>query len=151
MTETRTIRDPFMGKDVQVSDRLTDRLRGKYANGPTMENGEPEFGWREFPTPPIQHEAASEIECLRAKIENEEFLVWSNQHRAWWRPKSAGYTTDIRGAGLYSRKEAIEISGQSRDGWGNPADLPCELAIPLSALPETIRGYVVAEKFRMLA
>jgi heterodisulfide reductase subunit C len=30
-----------------------------------MPNGEPEFGWRQFETPPIQHEAAAEIERLR--------------------------------------------------------------------------------------
>ena len=66
--ETRTVHDPFLNKDVQVSNRLTDRLRGRYANGPTLANGEPEFGWREFPTPPIQKEAAAEIE--RLTIEN---------------------------------------------------------------------------------
>lgn len=68
MTESRTIYDPFIGKDVQISNSLTDRLRGKYANGPTMPNGEPEFGWREFPVPPIQKEAAGEIERLSADL-----------------------------------------------------------------------------------
>jgi len=29
-----------------------------------MDNGEPEFGWREFTTPPIQHEAAAELSRL---------------------------------------------------------------------------------------
>lgn len=67
---TRTVHDPFLGKDVQVSDKLTDRLRGKYANGPTMANGEPEFGWREFQTPPIQHKAADRIEELEADLAN---------------------------------------------------------------------------------
>lgn len=64
MTETHTIRDPFLGKDVEISSRLVDRLRGKYACGPVMPNGEPEFGWREFETPPIQHSAADLIEAL---------------------------------------------------------------------------------------
>lgn len=68
MSETRTIRDPFLGKDVQISNRLVDRLRGRYASGPTMANGEPEFGWREFQTAPICHEAAAEIERLRAAL-----------------------------------------------------------------------------------
>jgi len=65
MGETRTVRDPFLGKDVQISDRLVDRLRGKYASGPHLPNGNPEFGWRQFQAPPIQHEAAAEIERLR--------------------------------------------------------------------------------------
>lgn len=142
MTETRTVHDPFLGKDVQVSNRrLVDRLRGKYANGPTMANGEPEFGWREFPTPPIQHEAADEIEGLRLELAGP-YLVYSNQNRAWWRANSAGYTTDIRGAGLYSKEEAVSISATSRDGWRDPGSLPCELAIPLTALPENIRAAV---------
>jgi len=65
---TRTVHDPFLGEDVQVSNKLTDRLRGKYAIGPVQPNGEPEFGWRQFETPPIQHEAADYIEALEAAL-----------------------------------------------------------------------------------
>lgn len=67
MSETRIVHDPFLGKPVEISSRLIDRLRGRYACGPTMANGEPEFGWREFEVPPIQHEAAAEIEQLMAE------------------------------------------------------------------------------------
>lgn len=86
MTETKTMRDPFLGKDVEISARLTDRLRGRYAIGPTMPDGEPEFGWRQFETPPIQHEAAIEIERLQAIIDSrpavnaalpESYVKWS--------------------------------------------------------------------------
>lgn len=66
--ETRTVRDPFLGVDAVISNRLTDRLRGKYACGPTLPNGEPEFGWRENWAPPIQHEAAARIETLEAEV-----------------------------------------------------------------------------------
>lgn len=68
MAETHKIFDPFIGQTVTISSRLTDRLRGRYANGPTLENGEPEFGWRQFPSSPIQIEAANEIERLRRGI-----------------------------------------------------------------------------------
>jgi len=64
MAETRTVHDPFVGTNVQVSDRLVDRLRGKYASGPHLPNGNPEFGWKQFQAPPIQHEAADRIEKL---------------------------------------------------------------------------------------
>lgn len=40
--------DPFTGKTVEISDRLVDRLRGQYACGPHLPNGNPEFGWRQF-------------------------------------------------------------------------------------------------------
>ena len=65
MTESIEIHDPFLRRKVQISTKLTDRLRGKYACGPTMANGEPEFGWRTFQVAPIQQEAAAEIERLR--------------------------------------------------------------------------------------
>ena len=64
----RTVHDPFHGKDVQISDLLVDRLRGKYASGPHLPNGNPEFGWRQFQAPPIQHEAAARIEELEAAL-----------------------------------------------------------------------------------
>ena len=57
---------------------------------------------------------------------DEQYLVWSNEHRAWWRPKRCGYVRDVRGAGRYSRQEAIEISGTSRNGWTDPNLLPDE-------------------------
>lgn len=37
------------------------------------------------------------------------FLIWSNEHRAWWRPGRCGYTTDIDQAGRYDRREAKRI------------------------------------------
>ncbi len=67
MVETYIVHDSIMGKDVQVSSKLVDRLRGKYACGPILPNGEPEFGWRYFETPAIQREAADEIERLMAE------------------------------------------------------------------------------------
>jgi hypothetical protein len=73
--ETRTVHDPFVGADVQISDRLVDRLRGKYASGPHMPNGNPEFGWRQFQAPPIQHEAAARIEELEAA---QKSIMWEN-------------------------------------------------------------------------
>ena len=64
MSDARTIFDPFLGKDVVIVDRLTDRLRGNHACGPHMPNGRPEFGFRQFQAPPIQHEAAAVLDAL---------------------------------------------------------------------------------------
>lgn len=77
---------------------------------------------------------------------SDQYLVWSNQHRCWWRANSAGYTNDIRAAGWYSRGEAIDISGQSRDGWGNPSKTPDELAIAINDLPKNILAEVLAAR-----
>jgi hypothetical protein len=69
VSETRIVFDPFLNQEVEVSDRLVDRLRGRYASGPHLPNGNPEFGWRQFEAPPIQHEAASRIEQLESELE----------------------------------------------------------------------------------
>ncbi len=67
--------DPFTGKAVAISNKLTDRLRGRYASGPTLGNGEPEFGWRQMPTVPIQCEAADRIEALEAALRRINVLI----------------------------------------------------------------------------
>jgi hypothetical protein len=37
------------------------------------------------------------------------FLIWSNEQRAWWSAKRAGYTTNAMDAGIYSLSDAEEI------------------------------------------
>ena len=69
MSNTVTIYDPFLNKNVEISHKLTDRLRGKYACGPMLPNGEPEFGWRIHDVPNIQKEAADRIEQLELEKE----------------------------------------------------------------------------------
>lgn len=61
-----------------MSENITDRLRCRYALGPIMPNGEPEFGWRDFSGPaidgmtlptPLMLEAAEAIAARDAEIE----------------------------------------------------------------------------------
>ena len=58
------------------------------------------------------------------------YVVWSNEHAAWWAPNRCGYTTRLNSAGWYSRKEAIDIARNARDGQ-QPDGNPNEIAIPL--------------------
>jgi len=37
------------------------------------------------------------------------FLIWSQEHGAWWKPGRMGYTRSIREAGRYSLAAATEI------------------------------------------
>ena len=80
MAETVTVHDPFVGRDVQISNRLVDRLRGQYASGPHLPNGRPEFGWRQFQSPPIQHEAAARIEELEAALLAALYVLSDGSH-----------------------------------------------------------------------
>ena len=59
------------------------------------------------------------------------YLVWSNEHRLWWRPNSRGYCPDWESAGRYTRQEAIAICAGARDGWGGPKSQPSPAEIPV--------------------
>lgn len=72
MPEVRKVVDPFTGQSVEILNGLVSRLRGRYAVGPTLPSGEPEFGWREFDVPPIQKLAADKIEAFQHALKSAE-------------------------------------------------------------------------------
>lgn len=39
----------------------------------------------------------------------DRYLIWSNEHRAWWKPHSNGYTTLTHLAGQFTEMEARKI------------------------------------------
>lgn len=61
------------------------------------------------------------------------YLIWSNEHRAWWKPNSLGYTTDIRAAGAYTRENALDICDGATLDW---TKAPNEIAICMRDLPD---------------
>ena len=56
------------------------------------------------------------------------YLIWSNEHMAWWRANSQGYTRHLSSAGRYPRAEAISICAGSRDGFA-AHDVPPEIPV----------------------
>jgi hypothetical protein len=42
-----------------------------------------------------------------------KYLIWSNEHRAWWKASRHGYTTRTDLAGRFSFEEATEIVTQA--------------------------------------
>lgn len=76
-------------------------------------------------------------------VPETRYLVWSNEHNAWWRANSQGYSRSILGAGIYSREEAIDIADKSRNGW-SVAERPDEIAVALADIPAKIRAVVLA-------
>ena len=73
----------------------------------------------------------------------EPYLVWSNEHHAWWRPNSRGYAKSIEDAGVYSREEAMDIAGTSRNGW-TVDHTPDEIPVAVSDIPERMRAAIRA-------
>lgn len=58
------------------------------------------------------------------------WVVWSNEHMAWWRPNRCGYCADIRGAGIYTEAEAKAC--EPLRGEPAPNGKPAEVAISLA-------------------
>lgn len=73
------------------------------------------------------------------KPERADYLVWSNEHRAWWRANSQGYARSILEAGRYTRAEAVDIADKSRNGWKLDGR-PDEIAVAIADLPAPIRA-----------
>lgn len=58
---------------------------------------------------------------------SEAYLIWSNEHRAWWGPDECGYVRRLGDAGRYSRADALIICRTGLDiarGIGMFAELP---------------------------
>lgn len=69
---------------------------------------------------------------------DQQWMIWSNEHGAWWRPFSAGYTLKIADAGLYSYDEAKSIcfppSFRGIKRWPPPEIMVAEYGDELIAL-----------------
>lgn len=68
------------------------------------------------------------IDAIQEALTKEPFLIWSNEHSAWWNPGRAGYTTHLALAGRYSHAEALAISVDARGGW-RPGSPPPEIPV----------------------
>ena len=73
------------------------------------------------------HGLVAALESAGLTVGRDTYLVWSNQHRAWWRANSAGYTIRLSEAGRYNRDEAIRICAHAHGGWKTglmPPEIP---------------------------
>lgn len=64
-----------------------------------------------------------------------DYVIWSHEHMAWWRPNSQGYTRNIRYAGQYSREAAVAIVAQASVAHDWTRGGPNELAVRVDDLP----------------
>ena len=60
----------------------------------------------------VNREAVARQRVLEGIMESE-YLIWSIEHTAWWKPNRYGYTQELREAGVYGKAEAEEIVEES--------------------------------------
>jgi hypothetical protein len=62
-------------------------------------------------------------------MEKDQWLIWSIEHSAWWKPYHNGYTS-VRGeAGEYSFDEACDIVQRANVGLGTWTNMPSEAMV----------------------
>lgn len=49
-------------------------------------------------------------EAERTAVADQFCVIWSGEHRAYWRANASGYCADIRDAGAYRRAEAERLT-----------------------------------------
>ena len=64
----------------------------------------------------------------------KKYFIWSNEHQAWWRWTSCGYTKDRRLAGQYSLAEAESIC-QNANFHQDEDEVPNEAIVPVPERP----------------
>src|SRR6185503_20091932 len=71
-------------------------------------------------------------QAISAIRQEHDWLIWSNEHRAWWAPNQCGYRGRVEEAGRYSFAEACEICRQAnrRANSTLPPDVPPETMVP---------------------
>lgn len=58
----------------------------------------------------------------------ETYLVWSNEHQAWWGPGGTGYVERLDEAGRFTQRVALEICAKALPGtYSVPNELPVRL------------------------
>ncbi len=89
-----------------------------------------EYAWRGGPDGPEQYVVANDSATTALKATetldtpSDRYLVWSNEHTAWWRPNAAGYCTSVADAGRFTKEEAEDhASCRSRLPNGDPPEV----------------------------
>lgn len=67
----------------------------------------------------------------------KKFLIWSNEHGAWWAPNGNGYVNFRDQAGRWSLEEAIEICEPS---FRVPPNVPEETMSPDFEEGDSVKG-----------
>ena len=72
------------------------------------------------------------------------YLIWSNEHRAWWAPEECGYVHRVSQAGRYGRGHALAIC-QRALGTAGHLKMLAEIQIRVEDVKEFLEGAFVPE------
>jgi hypothetical protein len=64
----------------------------------------------------------------------ELYLVWSNEHGAWWGPARTGYVQRIENAGTYTHEQALQICTDAMPGTSARIGMLPEIPVRLADL-----------------
>lgn len=69
------------------------------------------------------------------------WLIWSNEHKGWWKSGNHGYTRDVASAARFTFEEACEkLHDANRYHWFCLAE-PNETMVPITSLPDTQNSF----------
>lgn len=74
------------------------------------------------------------------KPDDDRYLIWSNEHRAWWGRGARGYVRGAWDAGIYTRAQALEYCRSAIPGSGPTFN---ELPVRLADMKEFIADQLV--------
>ena len=77
----------------------------------------------------------------------EDYLIWSNEHRAWWGVARWGYVRDVDVAGRYSREEAISICQDALPS-ASHVGVISEVPVRVADLEEVLKDVIVPKAIR---
>lgn len=147
MANTETVsteRDRLIHILVVHFDMFRDKAEGAadlFLHHKTLGNPEADY-WHQCACSCSEEELRARFDAsvpMPVRPEQADYLVWSNEHRAWWRANSQGYARSILEAGRYTRAEAVDIADKSRNGWKLDGR-PDEIAVAIADLPAPIRA-----------
>jgi len=61
-------------------------------------------------------------------MDDYEYIIWSNEHRGWWKPSKRGYTPHRDESGRYSYKDACDIVYKANQ-YQKVSDVPNETMV----------------------
>jgi hypothetical protein len=71
----------------------------------------------------------------------DRYLIWSNEHVAWWGPGGVGYVESLAAAGRYDRTEALAICARAIPGTAREFGVLPELPVREADLQVLHTGY----------